>query len=70
MRRILLISENKIKPYESICKQSSQVKLELELIIVTDNCHTHGFHTFLNMEIINNLKNSGMAMIFYVRQEK
>ena len=31
LRRIWLLSANKIKPSESMCKQSIQVKLELKL---------------------------------------
>jgi hypothetical protein len=38
LRRIWLISANKIKPSESICKQSSQT--QTQVIIVTNNCHT------------------------------
>ena len=37
MRRIWLISANKIKPFESIGEQSSQT--HTQVIIVTDNCH-------------------------------
>ena len=48
LRRIWLLSANKIKPSESICKQSSQVKLELNLsfwqIITAIYCrHSFGF---------------------------
>ena len=36
--RIWLISANKIKPSEYICKQSGQT--QTQVIIVTNNCHT------------------------------
>ena len=39
LRRIWLISANKIKPYES-----SQTRTQTQLIIVTDNCHTGVLH--------------------------
>ena len=39
LRSIWLISANKIKPSESICKQSSQIQNQTQVIIVTNNCH-------------------------------
>ena len=41
LRIIWLISENKIKPSESICKQSGQT--QTQVIIMTNNCHTYQF---------------------------
>ena len=53
LKRIWLLSANKIKPSESICKQSSQVKLEIELnmsfwqIITAIYCrHGRAGHSF------------------------
>ena len=40
LRRIWLISEDKIKTSESVCKQSTQTRAQL--ITVTDNCSNKG----------------------------
>ena len=45
LRRIWLISANKIKPSESICNQSSQT--QTAVIIATNNCHTILYHLSL-----------------------
>ena len=39
LRRVWLISAKKIKPSESIWKQSSKVKPQTQVIIVTNSCH-------------------------------
>ena len=69
LRRIWLISTNKIKASESICKQSGQVKLKLKSsIIVTNNCHIHAVLElkvlfFLSIQYIGKLLHRGI--LFY-----
>ena len=65
LRRIWLISANKIKPSESICKQSSQT--QTQVIIVTNNCHNTYFRFRSDTEPNEAFKRRNMLMNIILR---